>query len=398
MANSSTYSKSELSMWDIPPKERKEKLSALEINDKYEKGEQRIVTEMNREKLPNFVEALSRNDYMEVRPFYQRRSRWDEERQSKLIESFIINIPVPPIFLYERAYNSYEVMDGQQRITAIADFYQNKFRLQGLDLWPELNGLSYTELPNKVRAGLDRRSISSIVLLKESAPDEEEAIFLRQLVFERLNTGGIKLERQEIRNSLSYGPFNAMLYELARGDLFREIWSLPQFSEEELTNHKLPIYSSAFFTTMEDIEVVLRFFALRHMRHFKYGIQGFLDLYMIRSKAFREDDIAFFKDLFQGTLMCAHAIYRDKIFRIYQNNRWSEKPIKGMYDAIMVPLSEFTDRFDELVSKRNLIIEATQELITQKGVSAITGRASTKRDLENRIALFRALFEYILEL
>jgi len=391
------YSKNELAMWDVHPKDRLGSLSASEINEKYERGEQRIVTEMNREKLPNFVEALKRNDYMEVRPFYQRRSRWDEERQSKLIESFIINIPVPPIFLYERAFNSYEVMDGQQRITAISDFYSNRFSLKGLDLWPELNGLTYLGLPNKIRAGLDRRSISSIVLLKESAPDEEDAIFLRQLVFERLNTGGVKLERQEIRNSLSHGPFNEMLYELARGDLFRKIWGLPSFDTEELADHKRRIYQSAFFKTMEDIEVVLRFFALRHMSNYKYGIQGFLDLYMIRSKAFEKLDIDFLAHLFNSTLHCASAIYQDHAFKVYERGEWKGKASKGMYDAIMVPLSEFEPDFARLIEKREEIVSRTIGIIQQEGVSAITGRASTKRDLENRIDLFRTLFRSVLQ-
>lgn len=80
-----------------------------EINDKYDLREKRIVTESNREKLPNFVDALRRPDYIDLQPFYQRRERWAPERQSKLIESFIINIPVPPLFLYEKSYNSYEV-------------------------------------------------------------------------------------------------------------------------------------------------------------------------------------------------------------------------------------------------------------------------------------------------
>lgn len=391
------YSNSEREMWRTPPKDRMGSLSPSQINEKYESGEQRIVTEMNREKLPNFVEALSRNEYMEVRPFYQRRSRWDEVRQSKLIESFIINIPVPPIFLYERAYNSYEVMDGQQRITAIADFYRNRFKLKGLDLWPEINGLSYLELPNKIRAGLDRRSISSIVLLKESAPDEEEAILLRQLVFERLNTGGVKLERQEIRNSLGHGLFNEMLYELAREDLFRDIWDLPRFDLEELTDHKRPIYKSAFFKTMEDIEVVLRFFALRHMEHFRYGIQGFLDLYMIRSKVFSQDDIHFLAQLFRATLKCAHAIYGEHVFKVFEAGEWKEKATKGMYDAIMVPLSEYVSEADKLIAQRDSIIKKTIELIEREGVAAITGRASTKKDLENRISLFRTLFRSVLE-
>lgn len=390
-------SKSEKVMWANPPKDRADALSTSQINEKYERGEQRIVTEMNREKLPNFVEALSRNEYMELRPFYQRRSRWDEERQSKLIESFIINIPVPPIFLYERAYNSYEVMDGQQRITAISDFYQNRFKLKGLDLWPELNGLTYLELPNKIRAGLDRRSISSIVLLKESAPDEEDAILLRQLVFERLNTGGVKLERQEIRNSLSHGPFNVMLYELARDPLFRRIWDLPPFDEEELTDHKRPIYRSSFFKTMEDIEVVLRFFALRHMDHFKYGIQGFLDLYMIRSKAFDAEDIEQLSNLYRTTMRCAADIYGDHVFRVYEKGEWKGKAVKGMYDAISVPLSEFVPHFEELVAKRTAVVQKTIEVIQREGVSAITGRASTRKDLANRMDLFRKLFKETLE-
>jgi hypothetical protein len=384
-------------MWGKSPKSKSTKLSNSEINEKYEKGENRIVTETNREKLPNFVDALRRKNYMEVRPFYQRRSRWDEERQSKLIESFIINIPVPPIFLYEQAYNSYEVMDGQQRITAIDDFYQNKFALTGLDLWPELNGFKYSDLPNKIRAGLDRRSISSIVLLKESTPDEEDAIFLRQLVFERLNTGGIKLERQEIRNSLGSGLFNDTLFELARGDNFRSIWGLPKFEVEELENHKMPIYESSFFKKMEDIEVVLRFFALRHMEHFRYGIQGFLDLYMIRSKSFNETDCSELRLLYNDTLSAAIAIFGNNVFKVYDDGAFSGKPIKGLYDAVMVPLSEFRDQFDKLERQKDYILTATIDTFETKGKAAITGRASTKADLENRIGIFRNIFIEALE-
>jgi len=391
------YSKTELEMWQVPVKEVIGAMSISAINEKYEKGEQRIVTEMNREKLPNFVEALKRNQYMEVRPFYQRRSRWDEPRQSKLIESFIINIPVPPIFLYEKAFNSYEVMDGQQRITAVGDFYNNRFALTQLDLWPELNGMKYLDLPNKIRAGLDRRSISSIVLLKESAPEEEDAIFLRQLVFERLNTGGIKLERQEIRNSLGQGLFNEMLYRLGRNDLFRDIWSLPRFVDEELNDHKSKIYNSEFFKKMEDIEVILRFFALRHMDNFKYGIQGFLDLYMIRSKMFESHDINFFEELFNSTLQTAYTIFGQNVFRTYDGESWSKKPVKGMYDAVMVPLSEFFEQHGILSNLSEDIVNRTKELFQREGVAAITGRASTKKDLEAKIAFFRNIFKSALE-
>lgn len=389
------YSTLEQEMWKISPRERGEILTVNQINEKYEKGEHRIVTETNREKLPNFVDALKRQNYMELRPFYQRRSRWDIERQSKLIESFIINIPVPPVFLYEKAYNSYEVMDGQQRITAISDYYSNKFPLTGLDLWPELNGMKYSDLPNKIRAGLDRRSISTIVLLKESAPNDEDAIFLRQLVFERLNTGGVKLEKQEIRNSLGTGLFNDLLFEIARFDLFRQVWDLPKFQEEELENHRLPIYNSTFFKKMEDIEVVLRFFALRHMANYRYGIQGFLDLYMIRSKNFTTEDCDFLRRLYKETLETSCEIFGKDVFCIFEDGQFVGKPRKGIYDGVMVSLCEFKNCFPKLIENKEIVVKKTKELFVEKGVSALTGRASTKQDLENRIDYFRQIFKSI---
>jgi hypothetical protein len=115
-------------------------------------------------------------------------------------------------------------MDGQQRITSVRDFYTNALELTGLEMWPELNGRIYQKLPDRVKAGIDRRSITSIVLLKESTADEEAATFLRETAFERLNTGGVKLERQEIRNAMYQGRLNDLLLELSREDLFRHIW------------------------------------------------------------------------------------------------------------------------------------------------------------------------------
>src|SRR5882757_5529761 len=116
------FAPAELSMWEKSEKETRLRISDEDINAKYATRELRIVTESNREQLPNFVEALKRTGWMELRPFYQRRPRWDPVRQSKLIESFIMNVPVPPLFVYESDLAKYEVMDGQQRITATFDF------------------------------------------------------------------------------------------------------------------------------------------------------------------------------------------------------------------------------------------------------------------------------------
>ncbi len=287
----------ETSMWSKPIKESRVAMSDAELNEKYKAGEHRIVTETNREKLPNFVSALDKPDYMKVRPFYQRRERWDIQRQSQLIESFIMNIPVPPLFLYEKDFNKYEVMDGQQRITALQSFYKGEYKLSGLEIWSELNGRTYSTLPSQVRNGLDRRAISYIVVLRESTPDEEDAILLRQVVFARLNTGGVRLEHQEIRNCLFQGNFNNLLIELSQCDDFRDSFGLPRYTPEEDESH-VKIKDETMYQKMADAEVVLRFFALRHVDKYTRGMQGFLDLYMARAITFTPNDVDVLRALY----------------------------------------------------------------------------------------------------
>jgi uncharacterized protein with ParB-like and HNH nuclease domain len=76
-------------------------------------------------------------DVLDLFPSYQRRPRWSPAKQSKLIESLLMNIPIPPIFLYERDLAKYEVMDGQQRLSTIRAFFEDQFKLQGLKKWPD---------------------------------------------------------------------------------------------------------------------------------------------------------------------------------------------------------------------------------------------------------------------
>jgi hypothetical protein len=391
---------SEETMWKSESTRNAEKMSVREINEKYIRGENRIVTESNREKLPNFVEALRKPGYMDLRPFYQRRPRWDTERQSKLIESFIINVPVPPIFLYEREFNSYEVMDGQQRVTAIKDFYDNNLELEGLEIWPELNGMRYTELPTQVKAGIDRRSISSIVLLRESAPLDEQAKLLRQLVFERLNTGGVKLEKQEIRNALYQGKLNDLLLKISKTDFFRKAWQLPLYSSEE-DSERTEIFENEFFKKMEDLEVVLRFFAFRHYEHYKHGIQGFLDLYMIRSLNFGQEDADLLETLYLRTIELATAIYQDLVFRPYNRKKeaWSDRPEKAFYDAVMVGLSRFWDHRSTLIDKKELVIQKTQQLFTTHRIASdeLIWRSGNKKALKDRVGAYIDLLNEVVD-
>jgi hypothetical protein len=389
----------ELTMWANDKGEAEAAKDDREINDRYARGEGRIVIETNREKLPGFVSAMKDKGYLDLRPFYQRRPRWSTKKQSLLIESFIMNIPVPPVFLYEKDFNSYEVMDGQQRISAIRDFYENRFSLTGLEMWPELNGRQYHNLPEKLKAGVDRRSITSIVLLKESTADEEEASFLRETVFERLNTGGVALEHQEIRNALYQSAFNDLLFNLSRLDAFRDAWGIPRYVENEIEKNP-GLLENSLFSKMGDLEVILRFFALRHADHYRRGMQGFLDLYMMKAAKFGTDDIGLLAQQFTTSLNAAVQIYGDKVFRPFdpKENNWEARPHKAFHDAVMVGISHHLGRAGDFPKYSERIVENTKALFQNHPKGTFTGRGNTKKDVEERIRLYSEMFAQTLAL
>jgi Protein of unknown function DUF262 len=383
------FSPTEVKIWQKTPEDHQDKKTDIEINNRYESQERRIVTESNREKLPNFVEALKRPSYMDLRPFYQRRARWNDEKKSKLIESFIVNVPIPPIILYEKELGSYEVMDGQQRVSAIKSFYENEFKLKKLEMWPELNGRTYTTLPSKIRAGIDRRSIASIVILKESAANNEEAMLLKQLTFERLNTGGVKLAPQEVRNCVYQGDFNTLVRDkLSRNPIFTEAWNIPDMECLDLQNPPKELAENKLFTDMEDVELVLRFFALRHADQFRRGLKGFLDLYMVKSLDFKSEDILFLESLFLDTIKFAHAIYEENLFKPYDPliKSWKESSHKAVYDSVMIGFCRHLENQEILVSKKDRILEESRYAFENDHKKLLTGGGKGgKSDLQDRL-------------
>lgn len=393
-----TLAEGELRMWERPPRDGSDYLTDAQINHKYGRRELRIVTESNRELLPNFVEAFRRKEWMTIRPFYQRRPRWDKVRQSKLIESFIMNIPIPPLFVYESDLAKYEVMDGQQRISAILDFYSDKLILHGLEQWPELNGRYYSSLPSEIRRGIDRRSISYIVLLKESAPSSEEEMLLRQQVFERLNTGGIALSNQEIRNSLYQSPFSELLNELAERPDFRAVWEIPDLHPDEDGRIPDALVRNRLFSTMRDAEIVLRFFALRQAEFYRAGMKSFLDEYMLRARNFDYGDIRYLKCLFVDTFRTAELIYGERLFRAWDRltQTWSRRPQIALADAVMVAFSRFLDRSETLIERREIMLTATQDALSIAPYGAFTGLRNSRADVQARIELLEQAIEFTL--
>ena len=125
----------------------------------------RVVYQTNNFLLPQIRDMIDRGEAINLHPEYQRRLRWTTAQKSRLIESLLLNIPIPPVFFYENDAARYEVMDGQQRLNAIREFFSGSFALSGLKVLSPLNGLRYPKSPPRMKRTLDRASISAIVLL-----------------------------------------------------------------------------------------------------------------------------------------------------------------------------------------------------------------------------------------
>lgn len=186
---------------------------------------------------------------IDLAPSFQRRDVWDRKKQSRFIESLIMNVPVPPVFMGEDAYGKYVVLDGRQRLTVLVHFLRNEYKLEGLKVWKELNGDQFSDLERKkLDMSLLRRFLPAVVLFKESSPE------VKYDVFERLNTGGLNLNAMEIRNVVYRGKFTELLHDCAKHKAFRELWAIPGSQKER--------EKSQSYRRMGDLEQVLRFFAL----------------------------------------------------------------------------------------------------------------------------------------
>lgn len=393
------------------------KTSDQEINEKYLAGEVRIVTEQARYPLDTITAMVASQKYI-LMPAFQRRHRWNITKKSRLIESFIMNVPIPPIFLYETEYSHYEVMDGLQRMTAILEFYSDSFALTGLELWPELNGKTYSQLPEKVKKGIDRRYLSSIILLQESAKSPEKAQEMKQLVFERINSGGVKLEPQETRNALYDGPMNQLCAELSRNKSLCLLFGIPHKdlldddqmqiddwsgTEDDEEFQKL-LDSNALYSSMTDVELVLRFFAIRHLDGYSEQFNSFLDNYLVMANQFSPAVLAQLKTLFEDTISFACELLGENAFFLWRPRKtksgekwgWFGRATTTAYDPLMYVLSQLLDQKEKLLSNAESIRENIHQVYV-KNYATFEGRNSNKSDIEKRIAAYMDFFKGYIE-
>ena len=401
-----------------------------ELNSRYAKGDIRIVTESARYSLAGILSMLKeevpvdgqtggeKEKRYKLDPEYQRRHRWSNQRKSKLIESFLINIPVPPVFLYERDLARFEVMDGRQRLTALADFYDNAFALEELEYWPELNGRYYSDLPSRVRDGIDRRYISSIILLKETAATEEQAAFLKKIVFERLNSGGVALSAQETRNAVYGGPLNQLCLQLSANEKFRAMWGIPDHVEalqdgsgdetggstDEPEPHTPTRSGQLMFEKMEDVELVLRFFAYRHIQRAKSGglnkISEFLDGFLESGNRFGRLILDAYDQKFNDTINFLYECLGEEAFSVIAAK--PSRPTKIIYDPIMYAANspDVVKTWPQIVKRKEVLRQALANMYAADRANprpSFAGRRTNSSDIVDRNAAMKAMFDEVLK-
>ena len=357
-------------------------LSDEELSKKYADTQIRIVRSNLDFTLHTLAASIQDKTYINLSPGYQRRARWDKKKKSLLIESFLMNVPVPPLFLFEKDYNQYEVMDGRQRLEAISEFLDNKYALTGLEFWPELQGKRFNDLPGTIQRGLLRRTLNAVVLLAETSRSDD-SFDIRLVLFRRLNTGGVKLNPQELRNALYPGIFNKALHDISRNELFVKVWRIPQRTKTEDEQPAPELQRNILYRSMMDCELVLRFFGIRDAvaGKTKGSLRQIFDRTMQRYSLLTEGEVDLLKTEFLETLQrvtnalgCGFHVLPDG------------QPSRPLYDALLV--AACAQRMTNLEEKSKAIkAKLAAALAEPEHYDILVGRGNTLESIKERVAL-----------
>lgn len=208
-----------------------------------------------------YQDGLENDDNEFFVPDYQREFVWDDVRQSRFIESLLMGLPIPYIFLAETSEGRYEIVDGSQRIRTLAAFVDDELKIKGLDKISEINGIKFSQLAKARQRKFLNISLKMIVLSELTTEESKNDIF------ERINRGSDLLKEMEKRKGIYKGPFNDYIYSLAENDKYQKLTPISHWVEKR----------------QEREELLLRFFAFSDIYpNFKdnVGIAKQLDNYM----------------------------------------------------------------------------------------------------------------------
>jgi len=332
---------------EIPPKERrvysdKADRSIFELYRQYQKGN------------------------LDLQPGFQRLQVWDNSKSSRLIESVLLEVPIPVIYLSEESDGKYSVIDGQQRLNAFFKFLENNLRLSGLTILVELNGKRFQDIPKNLQDKFENATIRIIEIRKESDPD------VKFEIFERLNTGSVQLNAQELRNCIYRGRYNELLKELSGNKDFQFLLGL-----KEPHNR------------MQDRELILRFFAFYHNTYLKYTppMKRFLNKEMEKHRNLNEAEENELRNVFKKSVRLSKTVFGDKAFHRFvagskedPNGCYERKMNKGLFDIIMFGFTMYDE--NQIIPNSDAIREELLWMMTheEEFINAISGSGTDSKE------------------
>lgn len=310
-------------------------------------------------------------------PDFQRKYVWNRGQASRLIESLIIQCPIPVIYLNQERDERLSVIDGNQRLNSIKLFIEDGFELQGLTAYPELEGNLFSSLDPRFRRHILNRTLRCITILKETHPQ------IKIDVFERINTGAVQLNPQEIRHGIYHGPLFIMIDEVSE----EKVW-------KDLTGIKND-------TRMKNNELILRAFALSYSDvQYRKPLKRFLNEFSSNYKDIEGNLVLEWKSGFLKALNNINRLFGKKAFRVL--NERLEPQVKNfnsaLFDAVIVAF--ITGRYNQALVNdindvtRDAFLRQFQRVITEPRFDeAITSGTSATQLVHYRINAMRDFIE-----
>lgn len=370
MSKTSTLKKSGKTLADklFPIEQEDDEVSVIDIPPE----KRRLHTETYDFSIATLVNHLK--DGSIVIPEFQRKYVWNRAQASRLIESLIIQCPIPVIYLNQERDETLSVIDGNQRLTSIRLFLEDEFELQGLTAYPELEGNRFSYLDPRFRRHILNRTLRCITIMKETHPQ------IKFDVFERINTGAVQLNAQEVRHGVFHGPFIKLIDELSKEKIWRKVSGLGQD------------------TRMRGGELIVRFLALTYRQEeYRKPLKGFLNEFSSEFQNLDEELSLQWKQQFLAALEAAYYVFGEKAFRVLGDDL--EPAVKNinaaLYDSVMVSFTRLNiNKHDMLNLDKHAFLEKYQKFIsTDEFHKSITSGTSATSSVNHRINSFFKFLE-----
>lgn len=331
----------------------------------------------------DLVEMIKRKEIC-LRPNFQRNAVWDNKRASLLIESIWLNIPIPQVFVSVEEDGTWNVIDGQQRLTALSKFLNNEFSIRGLEVLPELNNKKYKDLEDKPKRLLHGGNIRIVAIHEDSHPDIKFDVFMR------INQGAIQLNPQELRNCLYRGKLNDKLHNLANNKFLLEILNL-----------------SKPHNRFKDVEIILRILAMFDAAHQNFDsypsvMKKFLNNYMRMNKDISDTKLDEISNLFQLNIEKVYSVFGKYAFKKWNNkeNNFDKSLNLSLMDCLMLSFEDYS--LDEIINKKEEILSRYKESFIESEnnrsfLKSITEGTSEKSKIIDRVTFMKELMKEVMK-